>query len=276
MKKKALLVGINDYFPVGDGGSDLRGCVNDVEDMANTLVILGYESANMRIITDSRATKEGILEGLKWLIKGAKKDDKLVFFYSGHGSRVPDFNGDELDRLDEIICPHDMDFGGNYISDDDFKELFKTIPKGVNLEAILDSCHSGTATRGFNPDNCIKNKYLNPPIDFAFHINYNPSFKTMGLLKRPQEGKERKIVEGLNHTLWAGCKDNQTSQELEINGKVRGVLSYHLCEILRRSSGNITKKAFYKLLAGAIKRGGFEQIPQLETSSEELKEKVFV
>jgi hypothetical protein len=33
MAKKALLVGINDYAPVGAGGPDLRGCVNDVRDM---------------------------------------------------------------------------------------------------------------------------------------------------------------------------------------------------------------------------------------------------
>ncbi|NLB07436.1 MAG: caspase family protein, partial [Desulfobulbaceae bacterium] len=30
MANKALLVGINDYAPVGPGGPDLRGCVNDV------------------------------------------------------------------------------------------------------------------------------------------------------------------------------------------------------------------------------------------------------
>jgi metacaspase-1 len=37
MSKKAFLVGINDYAPSGPNGPDLRGCVNDVEDMADTL-----------------------------------------------------------------------------------------------------------------------------------------------------------------------------------------------------------------------------------------------
>lgn len=41
MTKRALLIGINDYAPVGVGEPDLRGCVNDVRDMAHTLNVLG-------------------------------------------------------------------------------------------------------------------------------------------------------------------------------------------------------------------------------------------
>jgi hypothetical protein len=37
MKRKALLVGINDYAPKGGEGPDLGGCLNDVRDVAHTL-----------------------------------------------------------------------------------------------------------------------------------------------------------------------------------------------------------------------------------------------
>jgi hypothetical protein len=60
MIKKALLVGVDDYAPVGPGGPDLRGCVNDVRDMANTLSVLGIippSPRTMRILTNSRATR---------------------------------------------------------------------------------------------------------------------------------------------------------------------------------------------------------------------------
>ena len=67
MTKKAYLVGINDYAPVGPAGQDLSGCINDVRDMIDTLNICGFPSQNIGIHTDSRATKEGILYGLKWL-----------------------------------------------------------------------------------------------------------------------------------------------------------------------------------------------------------------
>ena len=130
MTKKALLVGINDYAPVGAGGPDLRGCVNDVRDMANTLNVLGIIPATpgtMQILTDARATRAAILNGFKWLIKGAKKGDVLVFHYSGHGSQVADTSGDELDGKDETICPHDYATAG-MIKDDDFRALLAGLP----------------------------------------------------------------------------------------------------------------------------------------------------
>jgi hypothetical protein len=38
------------------------------------------------------------------------------------------------------------------------------------------------------------------------HIDYEPLLKIVWLLKG--EGNKREIASGLNHTLWAGCKDN--------------------------------------------------------------------
>ena len=58
MAKKALLVGINDYR----GPNDLNGCVNDVTNMRDVLRnYMGYKNNQIRVITDSRATKSAIL-----------------------------------------------------------------------------------------------------------------------------------------------------------------------------------------------------------------------
>ncbi|KAE9446983.1 hypothetical protein C3L33_21141, partial [Rhododendron williamsianum] len=43
----------------------------------------------------------------RWLMEGCQSGDSLVFFYSGHGSQVPDFDGDEADGFDESLCPVD-------------------------------------------------------------------------------------------------------------------------------------------------------------------------
>ena len=106
-RKKALLVGLNKYHP--SLKADLRGCVNDVEHMRDILVnMFGFDPENIRVVIDDRATFEGILERLYWLLEGSRRDDELVFHYSGHGSQVRDRNGDELnDGLDEILCPTD-------------------------------------------------------------------------------------------------------------------------------------------------------------------------
>jgi hypothetical protein len=71
--KKALIVGINDYAPVGAGGPDLNGCVNDARDMANTLVICGFSPAKIKILTNQNATRTNILNYLKSLISTSVK-----------------------------------------------------------------------------------------------------------------------------------------------------------------------------------------------------------
>ncbi|MGA8753177.1 caspase family protein, partial [Candidatus Deferrimicrobium sp.] len=149
--KKALLVGINRY---PDPGNELKGCVNDVRQMADTLKSrYGFPGdGSLRILTDARATTKAILDGLAWLTAGASPGDSLVFHFSGHGSQVPDRNGDETsDRLDEILCPYDLDWD-HPLTDDDLAAACADVPPGALLTVILDCCHSGTGLRDFAPD----------------------------------------------------------------------------------------------------------------------------
>ncbi len=127
--KKALLVGINRY---PDPRNELKGCVNDVRQMAETLKSrYGFPGdGNMRILTDARATTKAILDGLAWLTAEASPGDSLVFHYSGHGSQVPDHHGDETtDRLDEILCPYDLDWD-HPLTDDDLAAACAASRKG--------------------------------------------------------------------------------------------------------------------------------------------------
>ena len=64
MANRALLVGINAY-----PGQPLRGCVNDVSDMAKFLVEkCQFASDDIRLLVDARATTEGIYDRLGWLL----------------------------------------------------------------------------------------------------------------------------------------------------------------------------------------------------------------
>ena len=293
MTKKAYLVGINDYTPAGPGGSDLAGCVNDVRDMINTLVICGFPSQSIGVHTDARATKKGIIYGLNWLTSNSKKGDSLVFYYSGHGSQIADtnWNGDEdeTDGKDEILCPHDLDWTPNTVlRDDEIRKAFQKIPEGVNLEVFLDCCHSGTATKNVLspyelPDvnkplihETTKTRYLPPPIDYATRIQYEPDLPTRRLLRSECEKETSVITQGLNHSLWSGCRDNQLSTETVIDGQRRGVFTHSLGKILRKTKGAISRKEIYSLLSAAVAKYGFEQNPQLETSSDELYDKPFI
>jgi len=284
MTKKALLVGINDYSPIGAGGPDLRGCVNDVKDVAHSLNALGIvpaTPATMRILTDRRATRAAILDGLRWLVKGAKKGDSLVFHYSGHGSQVADVGGDEpIDHKDETICPHDYARAG-MISDDDFRAIFMGLAAGVNLDVILDSCHSGSGTRELGAlaaapeEQQVTYRYIEPPLDCGFFLDSDPTIPLKGILK-PQPGeKEVVIVAGLNHVLWAGCRDYQTSAEAPIAGVHRGIFTYCFCKALRRAGVVVTRQRLDALVSADIRSMGYSQVPQLEGTRGSIVERVF-
>lgn len=285
MAKKAFLVGINDYAPAGAGGPDLRGCVPDVRDMAHTLNALGIVPATpstMRIVTDTRATRVAILSGFKWLITGAKKGDVLVFHYSGHGSQIADVGGEELDGKDETICPHDYATAG-MIKDDDLRGMLAGLPAGVNLDVFLDSCHSGTGTReraalaNLPADQSVTYRYIEPPIDWGYFLDADPTLPLRGIFKpnAASGARETVLVPGLNHVLWAGCRDNQTSAEAPIGGVVRGAFTYCFCQALRRAGVAVTRRRLDSLVSADLRRMGYSQVPQLEGTAASIGERVF-
>lgn len=89
-------------------------------------------------------TKKNIQSSLKWLVEGCTGGESLVFYFSGHGLRQPDFAMDEVDGYDETICPVDFMEEG-MISDNEINAtIVAPLKNAVVLHAIVDACHSGT------------------------------------------------------------------------------------------------------------------------------------
>lgn len=80
----------------------------------------------------------------RWLMEGCQSGDSLVFFYSGHGSQVPDFDGEEADGFDESLCPVDYHTEGKILDDEINATIVRPLPYGAKLHAIIDTCRSGT------------------------------------------------------------------------------------------------------------------------------------
>jgi len=275
MKREALLVGINDYY----GVNDLQGCINDVTNVRSVLkTFFGFENTDIRVLTDRRATKQNILARFEKMVRNAVSGDYLIFHFSGHGSQIRDREGDELaDHMDELICPSDMNWDDGFISDDIFSDILQQLKKGVRMEILLDSCHSGTGTRDMMPYmtsgqsdvNFSHYRYLKPPADIE--CRYLGDEERLKPAKSFSTDKE--IT--LNHVLWAGCKDNQTSADALIDGNYNGAFSYYFCKHIRDSGGIISRADLYTRVKNSLKFNHFSQVPQLECKTALRTENIF-
>lgn len=145
--RKALIVGIN----YRGTSSQLGGCINDAKCMEFLLrTKFGFRPENILFMTDDQSdplrlpTRHNMFMGFTWLMTGVKPGDSLVFHYSGHGSQQRDYSGDELDGMNETLCPLDYKRAGEIVDDELNRQLVNPVPKGAKLHAIVDACHSGS------------------------------------------------------------------------------------------------------------------------------------
>ncbi|WJZ84561.1 hypothetical protein VitviT2T_004161 [Vitis vinifera] len=147
LNKRALLCGVS-YRGLK---YRLRGTINDVNRMQQFLTKrFNFPKQSIRILTEDQPkeedtpTRKNIENALRWLVEDCQSGDSLVFYFSGHGLRQPDFNGDENDGFDETLCPVDFSKEGMILDNDINSIIVKPLPAGVKLHAIIDACHSGT------------------------------------------------------------------------------------------------------------------------------------
>jgi hypothetical protein len=266
MAKRALLIGINRYqIP----GADLRGCVNDVKDLNAALVEFhGFKKSDITVLTDAAATKKAMQAGINKLVRDSKKGDVAVLHYSGHGSNVPDDNGDEADGRDEILCPTDLNWDDT-LRDDWLRKAFDGLRAGVSFTVIMDCCHSGTNTRAIlPPDAPVKERYLPSPWGLAAVESGRslPKKVSSELRRSPRATRKTKDIvnASLPEVLVTGCRDTQTSADAFINGRYNGALTFALVEAIRKSRGKMTYRDLHDRAASVLKARKFEQVPQLE------------
>jgi hypothetical protein len=266
MAKRAVLIGINKYQVPG---ADLQGCVNDVKNLKGVLTTYyGFADKDIATLTDAQATKKGMERAIKKLIAKAKKGDVLLLHYSGHGSNVPDDNGDEADHRDEILCPTDLDWK-NPFRDDWLRKALGKLRREVNLTVIMDCCHSGTITRVMNPfDAPRRQRYLPCPWDLIATESGRKLRGTLrGQLGKAPRGRKRKkdiVHADIQELLITGCRDTQTSADAYISGSYNGALTYYLVESIKEAEGKLTYRELHQRTAAKLKQEDFDQIPQLE------------
>lgn len=282
----AVLVGINNY-----PGAELRGCVNDVIIMRDILVKKYNIPANdIRLVLDERATKKDIIERLEWLI--SNECPNKLFHYSGHGAQVPvqDYtNNEEPDGMDELLCPVDFNWDGNYILDNQIDDMVSKLAPGHHLTMVIDACHSGTIDRDFDVGN--RARMMKAPLDILSRtssillsrdiltlgeeskFDLDSAFSTLFEAEHKDLPAKPKFSKH-NVSIITGCMEGQTSADAYMSNRYQGALSYVLQGILMQNQ-SISLNALRAQCEQKLVEYGFSQTPQLICNEENL-EKPFI
>lgn len=267
--KRALVITIADYpndLSKNLNWSDLSSD-NDRNLVLQQLHSQEFYQNNIISLHDEQATAQKIREAFKQLINDCQPGDIVYVHYSGHGQQVTDLNRfeaknehlfeDELDGLDEALVAYDAPskaYEGyrleNHIVDDELNHFFSSLKDKLGVKgqiiAVLDACHSGTASRGGNPDrvrgtgeicavqrknNDIKQQVNQKSVNRGMEFDFN--FKS-------QESVANFIV-------FSGCKSHEKNREYydPLSRKYYGSLTFSIVQSWNQLNKNSTYKDWY-------------------------------
>ncbi|KAF7556728.1 hypothetical protein G7Z17_g1273 [Cylindrodendrum hubeiense] len=148
----------------------------------------------------------------------------------GHGGRTEDLDGDEEDGFDDVIYPVDWQRSGHIVDDEIHWRVVRPLQPGVRLTSIFDSCHSATAmdlpyvysTKGvLKEPNLAKEAGQGLLGVYAAYLKDDVAGIASSILNftksalNGNEGYEKTIqtrTSPADVVMWAGSKDDQTSQ----------------------------------------------------------------
>ncbi|XP_021888473.1 metacaspase-1-like [Carica papaya] len=219
-RKRALLIGVSyKKFKY-----KLKGTINDVCNMRDFLINdLSFRHNNVLVLTEKEAdsslipTKKNIEMALKWLVEGTKSGDSLVFYFSGHGLRQPDWKEDENDGFDETICPTDFMEEGTILDRDIHSIIASPLEQGANLHSIVDACQSGNI--------------LDLPYIYNSHLKkWEDRSPHYGIWKNTRGGWVTAI---------SACEDDQEFADTTASTRntKNGVLTYLLVDLFKKCPG---------------------------------------
>jgi hypothetical protein len=237
-RRLALCIGIN-YTGTS---SALQGCINDALNIREVLCSkYGFDVTLITDNTDIPPTQANIIGAIHELVQASKAEDveEVFLSYSGHGSWIRDYNGDEIDGRDEVIVPLDFERTG-FLSDDIINQALKGAGADCRVVALFDSCHSGSVL----------------DLQYRFNVPGHPII----------ENQSRNVLQDM--VCISGCTDSTTSADAYIQSarRFQGAMTTAFLDVLANNKYSIS---CFDLLSGIqahVRAQGHRQVPQLSTS----------
>ena len=138
----ALVIG-NGAYPVKNGWNPLPGAINDVTEVAEALERHGFNVTLKIDVTKSEFNKAFS----EFIYKSGKdRDNRLLFYYAGHGYTTKSATGEDLGYLVMLDTPHPENAAEFDLHSVDMVK-FVSDSKKIHAKHVLfmfDSCFSGT------------------------------------------------------------------------------------------------------------------------------------
>jgi Caspase domain len=294
----ALLIGI-DYYQPNRFYKSLKGAVRDINLVETFLKqTLQIPSEQIHKLTSSEPedtsllevrsaqtqdpTYENIVNAFHALTNNAQPGEQVYVHYAGHGGRAitvyPNLKQGIGGQNDEGIVP--MDLGntpeGRYLRDVEMATLLKRMTdKGLIVTMVLDSCHSGGATRG--------------DVEIRSGTEVDTIARSSDSLVATREELERNWLEltrgrstgvaGLpkprDYVLLAACRPNEYAYEYAVNGgsERHGALTYWMIDTLTSVATNgqpLTYKLLHDRVHAQVQSKFPQQIPMILGESDRL------
>lgn len=266
---KAICIGINKY---PDVFSHLHGCVNDAKDWAAFLRKRGFDV--MPPILDAAATKRTMVGAMMSLVEALQPQETGVITFSGHGTWMPDMNGDEPDKRDEALCPYDVS-GTCLLLDDEIQQILQSRTPGSRVVLVTDSCHSATAFRMVGrPGSGMRPRFV-PPDAFVEDAKTRRQINRVRASKTPTSTMKRSNapVAGIVH--FGGCNDKSYSYDAMFGKRPNGAFTYWALRALLSYPRMRTYEAFFKDVLKRLPSEDYPQTPHLNATTADKAREAF-
>ncbi|MEP6922348.1 MAG: metallophosphoesterase [bacterium] len=291
-KLHALLIGVDCYLPnrLPDGSyyPSLGGCVGDVTrtqqflesrlDLPTSQMI--KLTATLRDGSDTPAeppehwpTYSNIVAAFKEITLRAQSGEQVYIHYSGHGGRTvtsfPEVKG--TNGLDESLVPTDIGRSGiRYLSDVEMAYLLKQmVNRGLIVTVVLDSCHSGGATRGFS-GGAVRGIASIDTTERPGESLVASRDELLANWRGIPVGQTRgtKVGGGWmpevpGTLLLAACRANELANETTFDAGRNGALTYWMLDSLKQIAPTLTFRMLHDRILAKVHATFKEQTPQL-------------
>jgi hypothetical protein len=292
--KYALIVAISDY-PSNEKGETVwkdLSSENDVLLIKTMLKEQGFSEKNCSFLIGKEAIPINLDKEFEKLIEKLREGDIVYFHYSGHGQQVADITpknrkdiigGDEKDGYDEAFALYnaplkfynkgEYEMEHHYV-DDQLKvqcdKIRKKIGNNGQVLVIIDSCHSGTITRGADDPNVRGTDVICAPQNWKANLDKDTS-DSFGTDFDYNVGQPfGKMV------AFFGCKADQLNNEFRPEGsEIRyGSLTYFLIQGMKKLGQNASyANLFSEVRKNMLIHFGGKQIPEIE--GDDLNQAIF-